>query len=304
MLQYKQKKEEDPDAYHGHLAALPYLYQPLPDELPPNVNPELLLLHAAHTGNIDRYVRLRDSLQRRSFDEMACVTRGIYHNTMFAKWWSLQPDIHERHNTSVRRAINARYIMNNEISRITDETPEHDLPYLIWYPDWPCEETLIELVQRKPSMMQQIARTCIVANYGDAWNKINPTPHFWLYEEARDRRGGGSFFCKDIERRSREMGIDIREDPGSYEDWKRISLWSLHRKQVLHVPKGEFLRDLLSRESGPFEEWCYDECSFYMDPLEFYVAIPEQWREEGERHTSFDDLFKKSQRRTAAGSRS
>ena len=90
-----------------------------------------------------------------------------------------------------------------------------------------------------------------MTNYRDVWNKINPKPHFWLYKEAWDQGGGKSFFCKDIECCGQEMGVDIGEDPGFYEDWKRMSLWSLHCKQMLHVPKGKILRDLLSRESGP-----------------------------------------------------
>ena len=93
--------EEDPDAYCGHLVALPYLYQPLLDKLPLSVNLELLLLHTAYTGNIDCYHWLHnlscrlDASQMRDFDKMLCIIQGIYHSTMFAKWWSLQPEIHE-----------------------------------------------------------------------------------------------------------------------------------------------------------------------------------------------------------------
>lgn len=65
------------------------LWNPLPIDLPEG-NKDILILMAAYYGDLDRYVRLR----RPNFvlpKEMLCVIRGIYHNSMFAKWWSLQP---------------------------------------------------------------------------------------------------------------------------------------------------------------------------------------------------------------------
>jgi hypothetical protein len=63
------------------------LYSPLPTDLPP-VNNDLFILHAAYSGNIDRYTRLRRPSTLKA--EGGCVVRGIYHEIMFAKWWSLQ----------------------------------------------------------------------------------------------------------------------------------------------------------------------------------------------------------------------
>ncbi|KAL6231092.1 hypothetical protein BDW75DRAFT_221162 [Aspergillus navahoensis] len=62
----------------GHELAIPFLYTPLPDELPTGVHMDLLLLYAAYVGNIDRYVRHRDPNHfiKHEFD---CVVRGIYH---------------------------------------------------------------------------------------------------------------------------------------------------------------------------------------------------------------------------------
>lgn len=65
----------------------PLLYTPLPDDLP-TVGKDLLILMAAYYGDIERYVRLRRSVMLEK--ELSCIVRGIYHNTMFAKWWSLQ----------------------------------------------------------------------------------------------------------------------------------------------------------------------------------------------------------------------
>ena len=54
-------------------------YSPLPMDLP-NINKDLLILHAAYSGNIDRYIRLRRPTMIQQ--EYACIIRGIYHSTM------------------------------------------------------------------------------------------------------------------------------------------------------------------------------------------------------------------------------
>ena len=153
---YQSEDENTPDP-----EVVQYLYTPLPADLP-IINKDILILQAAYEGNIDRYVRLRrpDMLN----GEFQCVMRGIFHNTMFARWWSLQPEVKDPLNQYLRRAINARFIMNNDLSRITDDTPEEDLPYNIYFPSWPTSRTLEELPRRKPCMAPQIARTCIVSD--------------------------------------------------------------------------------------------------------------------------------------------
>lgn|SRR5690625_4882886 len=75
-----------------HLIPLPpdspdvtLLYSPLPPNLPAFIiNKDVLIPMAVYEGNLDRYKRLR----RPYFipNEIACVVRGIYHNTSFARW--------------------------------------------------------------------------------------------------------------------------------------------------------------------------------------------------------------------------
>jgi hypothetical protein len=109
---------------------LPLLYSPLPADLP-TVDKNLLILAAACHGNIDRYMRLRRPKMIKG--ELACLIRGIYHDPLFAKFWSLQPAA-EINNLRIQRAINARLIMTNDLSRITPTTPVDELPYCIWFP--------------------------------------------------------------------------------------------------------------------------------------------------------------------------
>ncbi|PGH26848.1 hypothetical protein AJ80_01429 [Polytolypa hystricis UAMH7299] len=95
-------------------AVAPLLYSPLPTDLPPS-NKDILILVAAYNGDIDIYARLRRPKMISS--ECECIIRGIYHSTMFAKWWSLQPGLSHQHR-EIRQAIHARFIMSNDLSRI------------------------------------------------------------------------------------------------------------------------------------------------------------------------------------------
>lgn len=130
------------------------LYLPLPLDLP-MTNKDALILMAAYEGNVDRYVRLRRPVLVE--DELNCILRGIYHHTTFAKWWA-QCDDYSRFPSNdgwnaVRTALNARFIMNNELACIlpsTSPTDSYRNPFLIWWPLIPHEATLRELVRRRP----------------------------------------------------------------------------------------------------------------------------------------------------------
>jgi hypothetical protein len=159
---------EDSLADYPHLMGpddVHLLHRPLPQDLP-EVNKDILIMMAAYEDNIDRYVRLR----RPKFvdHEEGCIIRGIYHHTSFARWWADELDSHPNRyhfDFDLYAAANARFIMVNELSRITKEPTNSHMPYVIWYPLWPEEVTLRELLLRKPGMRQQVAHACIVCNY-------------------------------------------------------------------------------------------------------------------------------------------
>ncbi|RDW67446.1 uncharacterized protein DSM5745_09312 [Aspergillus mulundensis] len=151
----------------GHQLAIPFLYSPLPDELPTGVHKDLLLLYAAYVGNINRYVRLRDPNRFIKY-EFDCVIRGIYHDTMFAK---------------DRRAL----------------PPVSDLVPALCFPR--------DVRRTRPSKARneaQAARACIVADYKDAYKRLNPTPDWFLLEQA--------YYPEDLQRRAEQMCIDISEE--------------------------------------------------------------------------------------------
>ncbi|KAK3381860.1 hypothetical protein B0H63DRAFT_451151 [Podospora didyma] len=117
------------------------LANPLPQDLPMG-DKDILIPMAAYYGDIDRYVRLRRPVIIRG--ENYCIVRGIYHNTMFANWFS-RPENIERALAiipgsnglqTLKAAIHARFIMSNDLSRlppdeITKKIPVSELPHLI-----------------------------------------------------------------------------------------------------------------------------------------------------------------------------
>ncbi|KAK3948106.1 hypothetical protein QBC32DRAFT_318166 [Pseudoneurospora amorphoporcata] len=152
-------------------------YTPLPLHLPTMVKDPLIIM-AAYGGNLDRYLRLRRP--EMIMGEHGAVLRGIYYNTTFAKWWSLQPRDGEN-SGDLRAATLARFIIVNDLSNITatDPDPEencHEMPGMIWWPLIPAERTLEALAKLRPDMHLQVAMACIAGNYTELWDKLAPEP--------------------------------------------------------------------------------------------------------------------------------
>lgn len=183
----------------------PYLYSPLPRHLP-NIDKDLLILSAAFHGDIDRYARLR----RPCFvgAEESCVIRGIYHSTMFAKWCSMQDSFLEKRG--IQKAITARYIMSNDLSRVTPDMHESLLPYQIWYPSRANVFTYKELLRRKPDMAAAIARAAIVAGYATLLEEADFDPaDKRLIDEATE--SVNPLFMAILHDRGKAKGVRVPE---------------------------------------------------------------------------------------------
>ncbi|KAI9640873.1 hypothetical protein NHQ30_010714 [Ciborinia camelliae] len=237
---------------------VPLLYNPLPLHLP-TTNKDALIIHAAYEGNIDRYARLR-----RPFmvpEETAAVVRGIYHHTAFARWCHDQPQsVFGPGISSIHKAIEARFIMVNDLSRIgttTNTAHNHFMPFMIWWPLLPQEATLRELARRRPDMMLQVAMTCIAADYRELWEELTPEPHALLWEQSAQRSEtymdtNRNYYVEDLERRAAEKGIDLLSWPGQG-NWgdcynstrrdKEPTSRSLEPIQVCHVITQPVLTD-------------------------------------------------------------
>lgn len=213
-----------------------YLWMPLPPDLP-IIDKRLPTQMAAWEGNVDRYARLMHPRRLRTQTEYNCILRGIYHHTGFARWWANQletnprriippgkllSESNEHECREIRTAINARKIMNNDISDIEDDSD--CLPWLIWWPVRPHENTLRELAAKCPSMRQQIAITSILCDYQSLFMSLNPPPRESYFEAAKQSRN--PYYLQYLGEFVRERSIGTREisefDP--YETTKETSL--------------------------------------------------------------------------------
>ncbi|PSK46168.1 hypothetical protein B9Z65_5136 [Elsinoe australis] len=159
---------EDTRQFDDHTSLL---YSPLPKHLP-NVKKNLLINAAASKGNVDRYCRLRRPFGKMGGShEIPALVRGVYHHPFFAKWCSLQPEFLKCEE--IQNAITARYIMSNDVSRVTAETNVCQ----IWYPSWASSDTYREVLRRAPvTMRDTIARAAIVTDHYSLFDAADPDP--------------------------------------------------------------------------------------------------------------------------------
>jgi hypothetical protein len=217
---------------------VPLLYNPLPADLP-TVQKDLLILMAAVQGNIDRYARLRRPVLIQQ--EGPCLVRGIYHHPLFAKWVAQQLDAGDsRFDTlRVKKALHARFIMSNNLERITVDTKGYELPYLIWYPQFAVPETYVELARRRPDMRVQAARACVVADYSDAYCEIGAP---WDRALAREADGSPNpFYAEDMRKKAEAAGVTYEgydhrgDEEGFVEPWKFFTVKKNNTWQHLHT---------------------------------------------------------------------
>jgi hypothetical protein len=200
------------------------LYTPLPSDLP-SIDKDIIILMAAYHGDIDRYARLRRPKMIKF--ELNCVVRGIYHQPMFANWWYV---VEKTQNVRLRRACHARFIMSDDLSRITQETTE--LPTNIWYPDVASESIYAELIRRVPRMTQEVARACIIGRYDALWKLIDPAPTEPLLAEARD--SAYPLFREDLEEKMAHMN-DASIPRGA--DWEMYTTTQLRSQRYPELHK-------------------------------------------------------------------
>lgn len=269
------------------------LWNPLPLDLPWG-NKDLLVLMAAYHGNIDRYARLRRP-SHVSAAEACCVVRGIYHNTMFAKWCSLQPD-----SGRYASAITARFIMTNDLSRITDEYPDHDLPRQIWFPLRACAETYVELARRKPAARAAVARALVVADYQEAWDGVaaDIEPYYELMVEAK--ASSNPHYLVSLERICAERGLD----PDALEQKNPADLGvpisRLVERTTTRLVASPRIEPDLWDGAGPVS---YDGIGVDVGEVELFAAAPRELRP-GEDSDTFDlaELYRRGGREQSPAS--
>lgn len=266
------------------------LTSPLPADLPAG-NKDLLILTAAFYGDIDRYTRLR---RPKALEyEFFCVIRGIYHNSLFALWWSRQYNIpedepfHMRSWDHIQKAITARHIMNNDLSRVLlaaerdEDDDKKSLPYLIWYPEIAKAETYKALAHRVPEMREACVRAAIYAGYSELFDELlllpGVVPNRYLMAEA-ERTSNPQRFLSALKSRADELGIKM----DSYSEvWKLVSV-----KDKSFLSRGNYL--VKSPSVGVVVGQFFEQSAVYngimaeTDKLELFLMAPESWRPEEE----------------------
>jgi hypothetical protein len=140
----------------------------------------------------------------------------------------------------LRRAINARHVMNNDTHRLLDAdppVPDDELPYWIWYPTVPSHTTLYNLAKARPAMRPQCVRASIATGSrvsytrlmdmdaespSDNVNHISPVVDCYVINEAKESPDR-DFYVADLERRQRERGLTpLRYN---YDKWKNNVPW-------------------------------------------------------------------------------
>lgn len=248
---------------------LDLLTSPLPFDLP-IIDKDLLILMAAYYGDIDRYVRLRrpEPVSR----ETDCCIRGIYHNTMFACWWSKElerPSRASHISYRIDQAVSARMIMNNVLHRMQAPSRQHGDPYMIWYPSIAAESTYRKLFRLRASMATQVLRACIAGGYTDLFKEVlNNIEPDQAVVDAANRTGG--YFEDLVEQRVAELDGNIKEVTFT-NHWHRFSTRDLSKV-------GNRLCDLSARSMGADFDGLYEGSECNAETIEVFASLPENWR--------------------------
>jgi hypothetical protein len=258
---------------------LSLLYEPLPADLP-TVQKDVLIQMAAYFGNVDRYVRLRRL--KGVYVEMLCCVRGIYHSTFFAVWWSNQPG---PKGPNIEKAINARFIMNNVLSRAPFRAG--CVPYLIWWPKVAQESTYRHLAKLQPEMIPQIVRACIYAGYQTLFDELlsKVTIDTILTRDAESQ--GFLYFRQALKERAKALGI-VPQDPPTGQDW-RFWISSGFAEDTELVPKFVDDESVVIGFEAPYDGIQCDASVF-----ELIACLPEKWMlsasdEKGSRYLDYDE---------------
>ncbi|WYZ39552.1 hypothetical protein EsH8_III_001466 [Colletotrichum jinshuiense] len=249
--------EFDPERVSLESEFVDLVWKTLPRDLP-TTKKDALIVAAAWDGNMDRYQRLRRP--KTVPNELSAVIRGAYHHTPFARWLDtcLDDIFHRNEAWYVRQAVHARFIMNNDLSRIDSNTDGDDLPALFWWPHIPHENTLRELVWRRPDFKHQVTLACIVGNYQELFDELQSEvkPSQWQWEVAC--QSPNTHYCETVKRRAAEEKVRIFHEPvvynrpGSEGHWSREYLRA--NKEPSSVERA-YMPESICNESGCPEDW-------------------------------------------------
>jgi hypothetical protein len=182
------------------------------NEPPDDEQPKLDKCHAEDYNAAIHGQRLPPTLE--SEVTRLCVIHGIGHHYGFAQELrGLRPEF--------TRALNARDIMSGVIP--VDMKEPDEVPYCIWHPGLPSEDTLRALVQRYAIMIYHVARACAVTGYISLYMELSTDilPEVHVAEEAchasagRNIKGSEDIYQLIMTHRTKHAVMNGYEDPAS-----------------------------------------------------------------------------------------
>ncbi|KAL5335524.1 hypothetical protein BJX70DRAFT_390623 [Aspergillus crustosus] len=110
------------------------------------------------------------------------VVHGVYLNAIFAKWWDtlIPAPPQARHEIDIRRAINARRTMSDDLSWLTADTPGELLPDLIVYPNFALSTTYQRLAHKRPGFLGDSISKPKLEDPKLWWLSKHDRPSLWL----------------------------------------------------------------------------------------------------------------------------
>ncbi|KAJ5661388.1 uncharacterized protein N7477_009004 [Penicillium maclennaniae] len=195
--------------------------------------------------NITEDMNVDDRLRRHVMidKQFACVIRGICHETFFAKWWSRQLPLEDkRKDKRLQRAITARFIMSNDLSRIplrpASEIPPPPQPHREPHDNAFSQESILhliyrELAYREPRMALTVARACIIANYQAVYQTLKFFPIRALIREAEQQPS--TFYVEDLKRRAELHGILESAEGSTWEEHTMVENMRLFDTKLSEV---------------------------------------------------------------------
>jgi hypothetical protein len=184
----------------------------------------------------------------------------------------------------VQKAITARHIMNNDLSRVlARKEDKRSLPYLIWYPDIAVESTYKALAHRVAEMREACLRAAIYADYHDLFDELlvlpGVTPNPFLMVEAE--KSSNPHFVSALQSRAEELGANMDRSAAIrlHQSYKLYSVkdpilvrtdWALANSASVELVSGELCED----------EGMYNGVRADIHTLELFLIAPEAWRPE------------------------
>lgn len=257
------------------------LFRPLPNDLP-TVKKDLLIHMAARQGNIDRYVRLARPLPLTK-TEFQCVLYGIYHDTLFARFWKAEigtaaqrtQRLSKDQLNGIKRAISARRIMSGDTQEFDNGWMTGEpLPFMLWWPLKPDSSVLFHLADIAPEMHHAIAIAAIILGHYELYEYLKYEPTYLIWRAAK--RSPDPRILRDVEAIVAEQGIDLMAGIDPWEDDECKEFEMDIKTSHYHFEGYQGLHDGLAVDDGKSLDTPYDGIRQSATGVETLIWAPRQ----------------------------